>query len=275
MSAPLSIDNSVPALVNTATGEITGEMSTIVDTPLVNSAEVTAAAERRAERITLRLDAIADNYRAVLPMIREAVEKRDDIALGYRSPGEYVSDRFGQSLAGLGIDVRRAVVQELTQAGMSTRAIAPVVGVGSTTVKRDRQVVQVDHLAPGDDGELSGGQNWPPESGSIDPTPVAPVAPAPVVGIDGKTYARPAPKPPADEWDEEREADEMSASLARGLVILTAATVPERRAEFIAAWPVANRYLEVSGSVLVTPSNMRAVADGLRNLANEWEQANV
>ena len=53
-----------------------------------------AAAERRAERITLRLDAIADNYRAVLPMIREAIEKRDDLALGYRSPGDYVSDRF-------------------------------------------------------------------------------------------------------------------------------------------------------------------------------------
>lgn len=96
-----------------------------------------AAAERRAERITLRLDAIADNYRAVLPMIREAIAKRDDLALGYRSPGDYVSDRFGQSLAGLGIEVRRQVVRELTEAGMSTRAIAPVVGVSQKTVDRD------------------------------------------------------------------------------------------------------------------------------------------
>ena len=36
------------------------------------------AAERRAERITLRLDAIADNYRAVLPMIREAIDAVED-----------------------------------------------------------------------------------------------------------------------------------------------------------------------------------------------------
>ena len=35
-----------------------------------------AAAERRAERIRLRLDSIADNYGAVMPMIREAIEKR-------------------------------------------------------------------------------------------------------------------------------------------------------------------------------------------------------
>lgn len=78
-----------------------------------------AAAERRAERITMRLDAIAENYSRVLPMIREAIEKRDDLALGYRSPGDYVRDRFGQSLAGLGIEVRRAVVGELTEAGLS------------------------------------------------------------------------------------------------------------------------------------------------------------
>lgn len=107
-----------------------------------------AAAERRAERITLRLDAIADNYRAVLPMIREAIEKRDDIALGYRSPGDYVSDRFGQSLAGLGIEVRRAVVGELTQAGLSTRAIAPVVGASQKTVARDARAARESHDSP-------------------------------------------------------------------------------------------------------------------------------
>lgn len=96
-----------------------------------------AAAERRAERITLRLDSIADNYAAVMPMIREAIEKRDDIALGYNSPTAYVSDRFGGSLQRLGVEVRRSVVKELTEAGMSTRAIAPVVGVSNKTVSQD------------------------------------------------------------------------------------------------------------------------------------------
>ncbi len=170
-----------------------------------------AAAERRAERITLRLDAIADNYRAVLPLIREAIEKRDDIALGYRSPGDYVSDRFGQSLAGLGVDVRRAVVGELTQAGLSTRAIAPVVGASHMTVKRDLELgvtrvtpdqtagageVRADVPAPHDPAPVETPQGEVTNAPEVaDRGDTAPRAPRPVVtGIDGKTYPKPEPK---------------------------------------------------------------------------------
>lgn len=167
-----------------------------------------AAAERRAERITLRLEAIADNYNAVLPMIREAIEKRDDMALGYRSPGEYVADRFGQSLAGLGVDVRRAVVGELTQAGLSTRAIAPIVGVHHDTVARDRQAGVVDTTPdqtpePAACGEAVQGPGRTPE-GEVAPALGDEQATTqeqdcdtprpPVTGIDGKTY-RPSSKP--------------------------------------------------------------------------------
>lgn len=165
-----------------------------------------AAAERRAERITLRLDAIADNYRAVLPMIREAIEKRDDLALGYRSPGDYVSDRFGQALAGLGIEVRRAVVGELTQAGLSTRAIAPVVGVSNKTVHADREALAgVTSVTPAEreqfDREHGFGRRGPhaPEGEATDAgrqqtaVEAAPSVPRPpVTGIDGKTYTPPA-----------------------------------------------------------------------------------
>jgi hypothetical protein len=168
-----------------------------------------AAAERRAERITLRLDSIAENYRMVLPMIREAIEKRDDMALGYRSPGDYVSDRFGQSLAGLGMDVRRAVVGELTEAGLSTRAIAPVVGASLGTVNNDQQVFRAEHLTDPDviDAELVDHETPQGEAASDDaaatpddesdsePQPERPVHPRPAVtGIDGKTYKRPEPK---------------------------------------------------------------------------------
>lgn len=180
-----------------------------------------AAAERRAERITLRLDAIADNYRAVLPMIREAIEKRDDLALGYRSPGDYVSDRFGQSLSGLGIEVRRAVVGELTEAGLSTRAIAPVVGVSDRTVANDQKAGAKDFApasepsgfhSPGeriDAGEPMSTTDETPEGGVAPSTPETvevqspdvgvgntPAPRPPVTGIDGKTYQRPeSPKP--------------------------------------------------------------------------------
>ena len=115
-----------------------------------------AAAERRAERISLRLDAIADNYTAVMPMIRESIAKRDDIALGYRSVSEYVADRFGGALSRLGVDVRREVVRELTTAGMSTRAIAPVVGVSKDTVHRDALSSGVSFETPGQ-GHITGG----------------------------------------------------------------------------------------------------------------------
>jgi hypothetical protein len=46
-------------------------------------------------------------------------------------------DRFGEALARLGIDPRREVVKELTELGLSTRAIAPIVGVDQSTVVRD------------------------------------------------------------------------------------------------------------------------------------------
>ena len=45
-------------------------------------------------------------------------------------------------------EVRRPVVAQLSAAGMSTRAIAPVVGVGQANVARDLQVVQSAPPAP-------------------------------------------------------------------------------------------------------------------------------
>ena len=179
-----------------------------------------AAAERRAERIRLRLDTIADNYAAVMPMIREAIDKRDDLALGYRSVGDYVSDRFGSALTNLGMEVRREVVRELTEAGLSTRAIAPVVGVSNFTVHSDQQAVRdLTPEPPATSAETRGGYasgpSLPPASvmlGTNTPqdgagrgsnasqTPAAgstETAPRPpVTGIDGKSYTRPEPKSP-------------------------------------------------------------------------------
>lgn len=171
------------SIVNTETGE------------LLDS----AAAERRAERISLRLDTIADNYAAVMPMIRDAIEQRDDLALGYRSPGDYVKDRFGGSLQRLGVEVRRAVVGELSAAGMSTRAIAPVVAASQSTVRDDvkanREVSRTTHLPQTPESGTALGPvpveaHEPRQAEGVDPSPTL----APVVGIDGKTYTRPAPR---------------------------------------------------------------------------------
>src|SRR5690606_14318130 len=64
-------------------------------------------------------------------------------------------------------DQRRELVSELADEGMSTRAIAPIVGASVATVKRDV-------AAPG--------SNEPPAAG-----------PRQIAGRDGKTYSAPSP----------------------------------------------------------------------------------
>ncbi len=255
-----------------------------------------AAAERRAERIRLRLDTIADNLTAVLPMIREAIAQRDDIALGYRSPGEYVADRFGRALSGLGIEVRRAVVGELTEAGLSTRAIAPVVGVNNATVHRDLAagVAPATPQTPApEEGEAGGagphvsadsagepeGEDAPEgiDLGSeqrIATGGATPAAPRPpVIGIDGKTYSRPEPKPtpkPARSG-EQQNAEENSRTLASSLIFLLAFQHPNQRDTARIEWEVGRWSVPPTNREYVTPDRMRTAARGLLALADEWE----
>lgn len=147
-----------------------------------------AEAERLTTRIALKLDAMADTYVGVMPMIREAIDREAFRALGYRSVGEYVADRFGGSLGKLGMEIRREVVRELTDAGMSTRAIAPVVGASHMTVQRDLEspVTPVTPATP---------TVAPREFERLREAGLPTRVPAPVVGIDGKTYTRPEPAP--------------------------------------------------------------------------------
>jgi len=117
-------------------------------------------AERLTARIQLRLDNIADNTEAVLPLIEQAKAGNAHQALGYPSWTAYVSDRFGGTLGRLDRSERRPLVLLLADQGMSTRAIGSIVGAGKSTVDRD--------LAGVPDG-----------------------TPAPIIGTDGKVYPRP------------------------------------------------------------------------------------
>src|SRR5699024_2844702 len=89
----------------------------------------------------LDLEASADRGEAGLNKIRRAIDERHDEVLGYRSIGDYVADKYEAALTQVcrvfGADFRRDVVRELTDAGMSTRAIAPVVGVSDRMVRKD------------------------------------------------------------------------------------------------------------------------------------------
>lgn len=275
--------------VNTETGEVLD---------LLDERE----AERLTQRIALKLDAMADTYAGVMPLIREAIERRAYLALGYDGVSAYVSDRFGDTLAKLNVGMRREVVHELTEAGMSTRAIAPVVGVSHMTVKRDQ--AGVTPVTPQTPAALAAGATPPREAaespkvapaegtrdaaasaGTADATATTPgaenpgISRPPVVGLDGKTYTRPALKQPMQvdeaEWDAQDRAEELAANLASNLSLLFAVTDADRRAEYIANWRRGTDDRPVLGSQFVTPKHMRELSAALLTFADEWENAHA
>jgi len=139
-------------------------------------------------------------------LVEEAVMGGGHIDLGYRSPGDYLQAEFDGVLAGFNIAERRLAVRTMTSWGLSTRAIAPVVGVHHDTVARDaRRVVGTTPHAPEpvEEGEADAGSGQTPQGeaapGDDARRPVlsdSPPRPA-VTGIDGKTYPKPKPKKPA------------------------------------------------------------------------------
>jgi hypothetical protein len=110
--------------------------------------------------------ALVESIRAgledIAPKIRQAYEDRAWIALGYDSWALMCQQEFGGALQ-LPSGKRREVIKELAGAGMSSRAIAGAVGDSKSNVHR-----QVS-------------QGGTPE--------------AKVIGLDGKRYTPPAPKP--------------------------------------------------------------------------------
>jgi|GEM_PF-4091830 len=188
------------------TGEIVEEMSRV-------------EAERITSRIADKLDTIADNLEQVLPLIGEALTREAWKVLGYSSPTAYVSERFAGALTRLPVEVRRPVVVQLSAAGMSTRAIAPIVGKDQSVITRDiqasKQVMQSASPKPErETGMFQTGAAWV-ESGEEIPLEtettydketyeVLDEAPLPksekIIGADGKQYQRPertehAPRP--------------------------------------------------------------------------------
>lgn len=111
-------------VVNTAAGEIVEPVSL-------------EQAKRITEQIKLLAGAVADGIDRLVVRIREAQESRVHEVLGYRSWTEYVSVEFAGLLPRLDREPRRELVTTLADSGMSTRAIAPIVGVSQRTAARD------------------------------------------------------------------------------------------------------------------------------------------
>lgn len=182
------------------------------------------AARRRAERIRIKARNVTEQYADLRALVDEAERNEDHLTLGYSSWTAYVSDLFGEEPLRLPRDERIPMVQMLADKGMSTRAIASVVGVHHDTVASDikagvgnpsPEVESLDEYRGRvlRDAEINQRivKLTGPESVSdptMTPTPAisqgepvsrdAGVGPTKVVGLDGKTYTRPEPKPQAD-----------------------------------------------------------------------------
>lgn len=145
------------------------------------------------ERIRVALDNVSTAWADLSDRIAEAYQRRADLALGYDSWAAYAETELKPSGA-IAAEVRRELVAKLSAQGMSTRAIAPTVGVSQKTVDRDsrNQVSQGD--SPGADAEPSLDDNEQAAveaGGTVTKTTVTKIT-----GIDGKSYTKQESSPP-------------------------------------------------------------------------------
>lgn len=165
-----------------------------------------AEAERVTERIRLKLDSAANVLDSLGALVADAYQRRADLALGYDSWSAYADAEFAEQTRNLAAPIRRELVGRLTEAGMSTRAIAPAVGVASdSTVRADLAKVR-DHRAPDPLAEEKAKGRVVKLTGPgslLHSEPVEHIdmatgevltEPRKVTGLDGKTYPRPEVK---------------------------------------------------------------------------------
>ena len=150
-------------------------------------------ARRLTERIRLAAVGVGEGIEKLMLLVAQAKESRAHIALGYASWSAYLGDALCENSLRLERDVRQYLVAELASLGMSTRAIAPIVGATKSQVARDiaesgvpigttvddfhEDAPEYDHLAHNT------------ETGDVIDAEIVESEPARVIeGLDGKTY---------------------------------------------------------------------------------------
>lgn len=97
--------------------------------------------EPQARKLTEKIRITAHNYadarQKLQQYVAEAKAGNAHLALGYASWTAYLSEVLGEEPMRLARGERQEMVQMLSAEGMSTRAIAPIVGASFKTVARD------------------------------------------------------------------------------------------------------------------------------------------
>jgi len=97
--------------------------------------------ERDATQLTEKIRITAHNYadarQKLQQYVAEAKSGNAHLALGYASWTAYLAEVLGEEPMRLARGERQEMVQMLSAEGMSTRAIAPIVGASFKTVARD------------------------------------------------------------------------------------------------------------------------------------------
>ena len=132
------------------------------DGPDLDSVAFFEMSSASAEQVTQQIRSMVER---AWEYIAIAYQGRAHLALGYESWDEYVDDRLGDLRLTVPREQRGAVVQSLSNAQMSLRAIAKVLGVSVATAYRDTA-----------DGSAEQGQS------QADPSTVQ--------GRDGRQYRR-------------------------------------------------------------------------------------
>ncbi|HEY5454192.1 MAG TPA: hypothetical protein VIJ96_01865 [Acidothermaceae bacterium] len=105
-----------------------------------------------ARRLTQRIRLTAQNFietkSRLISLVEEAKAGNAHLALGYASWTAYLSDVLGDEPLRLARVDRQEMVAILSAEGMSTRAIAPIVGVSNKTVHEDLSTVTSGNSRP-------------------------------------------------------------------------------------------------------------------------------
>lgn len=263
-------------------------------------------AQRLTQRIKLTAGSIRDGLFKLRNLVDEAKASNVWQVLGFPSWTAYLADALGSEPMRLGRDERRELVDYLAGEGMSTRAIAPIVGTSQKTVDREVRAARESNDSPQVPLSAAEPVSTSPEvvepegevTGDVEPpNPPSPVTVNPatgeiidaptvtehtvtektrtVVGLDGKTY-NPKPKKPKPVLKNDAlaryDAETAAKSIGSALLTLSHMITPAYREEVISRyWPAGNDAVPPDVRALFAPTPIRDIAAALLELAHELE----